>query len=93
MFCVLTEVERARFPRTWGVRRAAVVVTPFCHHVFDHDGEVPERDYVFAGGDSLRDYDLLVEAARGLPARVAVATRTPLPAAPKPTVVTDSPGF
>ncbi|MDP9407558.1 MAG: hypothetical protein M3P95_06770 [Actinomycetota bacterium] len=90
---MLTEVERARFPRTWGVRRAAVVVTPFCHHVFDHDGEVPERDYVFAGGDSLRDYDLLVEAARGLPARVAVATRTPLPAAPKPTVVTDSPGF
>jgi len=44
-----------------------------------------EGDYVFAGGYSNRDYDTLLEAARGLPQRVVIAApRHCLPAATCP---------
>ncbi len=83
VFCVLSEDERRVFPATWGVAPQRVVATPFSHTVWDHDGVVPPRgDYVFAGGDSMRDYDLLLRACRGLDLRVVVGTRLPLPDAP-----------
>ncbi|NSW78205.1 MAG: glycosyltransferase family 4 protein [Chthonomonadetes bacterium] len=44
--------------------------------------EIPERangDYIFAGGDSKRNYDLLLQAVRDLPCKVFIATRKPAP--------------
>nr|WP_277628119.1 glycosyltransferase [Arsenicicoccus dermatophilus] len=40
----------------------------------DFDRPVTSGDYIFAGGNSLRDYDLLAEAVRGTGIRVRVAT-------------------
>jgi glycosyltransferase involved in cell wall biosynthesis len=74
-FCVLTEAERQRFPGLWGVAPERVVATPFSHTMWDDADVVPPRgDYVFAGGNSMRDYDLLMDACRGLDAEVRVAT-------------------
>lgn len=87
VFCVLTEAERRLFPQHWSVPAERVVTTPFSHTVWEQDHLGPEQvedpvpargDYVFAGGDSMRDYDLLIEASRGLGAPVVVATNLPL---------------
>jgi glycosyltransferase involved in cell wall biosynthesis len=70
-YCVLTEWERERFAGTWGVDPDRVFVTPYCHTLG-----------VFAGGNSLRDYEPLVEAATTLDERVTIATKLiegPLP--------------
>lgn len=46
---------------------------PYHATIFDLAVEVHEDGYIFAGGDSHRDYPLLVEAARGLPYRFIIA--------------------
>ncbi|MFT3915497.1 MAG: glycosyltransferase [Anaeromyxobacteraceae bacterium] len=75
-YCVLSSEERRLFPRTWGVDPERVEHTPFYFTASDEELAAPVRTGggVFAGGDSLRDYRPLVEAARGLPARVTLAT-------------------
>jgi glycosyltransferase involved in cell wall biosynthesis len=81
-YCVLSADEARLFPQNWGVPAERVHVTPF-HWVLDERSVevVPEVDGgVFAGGDSLRDYGPLFEAAAGLPAQVTIASRTPRPA-------------
>jgi hypothetical protein len=84
VFCVLSEAERRRFPAAWGVPPERVVVTPFSHTLWGWaEDDVPARgNYVFAGGDSMRDYALLAEACRGLDGRVVVATRKTVADAP-----------
>jgi glycosyltransferase involved in cell wall biosynthesis len=44
---------------------------------FRPDGRAPEPDLVCAAGQLLRDYDCLVEAARGTPFRVEIAAGSP----------------
>jgi hypothetical protein len=84
-YCVLSSEEQRGFPESWGVPPERVHLTPF-HWVLDERlvDDVPDRTGgVFAGGDSLRDYGPLVEAAEGLDARVTIASRTqrgPVPA-------------
>ena len=77
-YCVLSSDEVELFPRTWGVDPARVVFTPFCYTFTDEQLAAPvsEEGGVFTGGDSLRDYGPLVEAARGLDATVTIASRT-----------------
>ncbi len=83
-FCVLSEVERDRFPRLWGVSREHVAVTPFHHSLHEHDGGIPPRgEHVFAGGDSYRDYDALLRAVEGTPDQVVIASHH-RPSAPVP---------
>jgi glycosyltransferase involved in cell wall biosynthesis len=84
-YCVLSRWERDRFANTWGVDPDRVFVTPYCHTLSDEDLAAPtsRRDGVFAGGNSLRDYGPLVEAARQLDEQVVLATKLleePLPA-------------
>jgi glycosyltransferase involved in cell wall biosynthesis len=55
-----------------------VHVVPFCATAPD-DGPAPRTAGVFAGGDSLRDYRPLLEAAGSIHAPVRVATRLPVP--------------
>lgn len=69
VYCVLSTEGLQMFPRTWDVDPARVAFVPW--HVsasadeiwapVSHDGPV------FAGGDSMRDYGPMVEAARRLP--------------------------
>jgi hypothetical protein len=75
-FCVLSRAEQERFPRTWGIDPARVVFTPFTVTLDDTQVAAPADlgDTVFAGGNSLRDYGPLLQAAAGIPAPIVLAT-------------------
>jgi hypothetical protein len=75
-FCVLSRAELDRFPRTWGVDPERVAYTPFTVTLEDEQLAEPPLpgDAVFAGGNSLRDYGPLLDAAPGIPAPVVLAT-------------------
>jgi glycosyltransferase involved in cell wall biosynthesis len=75
-YCVLSTAELERFPHTWGVQQDRVSVSHWPYVLRGKELEPrPTEDFVFSGGDSLRDYGPLIEAARGLPTEVAIATR------------------
>jgi hypothetical protein len=75
-FCVLSRAEVERFPRTWGVDPEHVAYTPFTVTLEDEQLAAPPLagDAVFAGGNSLRDYGPLLDAAPGIPSPVVLAT-------------------
>jgi hypothetical protein len=77
VYCVLSSDERRLFPVTWRVDPGRVVFTPFYYTVSDEDlaATTSEDGGVFAGGDSLRDYEPLLRASRSLQVPVTVATR------------------
>ncbi len=88
-YIVQSTEELEIFPRIWGVSPKKV---RFCPFFFELDSEeitnasnFAHQQYVFAGGNSHRDYEPLVEAARQLPdLRFVIAThlldgRTDLP--------------
>ena len=68
-YCVYTTAELEAFPRQWGVNPAKMAFTPYYYHLSDEELDQPPvaGDEVFSGGDSLRDYETLMEAAAGLP--------------------------
>lgn len=57
-FCVLSRAELERFPHTWGVDPDRVHLTPWYYGLTDEQLAAPvaKEGYVFAGGDSMRDY-------------------------------------
>lgn len=71
-YAVLSTEENETFARTWGVDADRVVFTPFPSTI-EPTTPTTRGDYLFAGGNSLRDYALLQEALRGtdVPCRVA----------------------
>ena len=84
-YCVLSRDEHARFARTWRLDPRRVEVTPYHFTMTRAElalGAVDDGS-VFAGGDSMRDYAPLVEAARHVSAPVVIASRqrmrAPLP--------------
>ena len=57
-----------------------ILVLKFHHTLTGFDFPQPTRgDYIFAGGDSQRDYATLVKAVTGLDCAVVIATRRPPP--------------
>jgi len=78
VYCVLSSEELETFPRMWPVDPARVVFTPFCYTFTDQELAAPTSTDggVFAGGDSLRDYRPLLEAAAALPTHVTIASAT-----------------
>jgi|SRR3954468_4904300 len=87
-YCVLSSSERRTFPDVWGVDRGRVVFTPFYWTLpWDDPSPEPGGHGVFAGGDSLRDYDTLVSAAARLDVPVTIASRQ-RPTVPVPRNVT-----
>ncbi len=89
-FCVLTRVEAERFGATWALRRSRVRFTPWpvTRPPAEAIGGPAENGRVFAGGNSLREYGPLIEAAREIGAGVDIATSSPAsPAGDHPTNV------
>ncbi len=78
-YTVPTRAEVDLFASNWGVDPTKVVWTPWPFVLSERDlGEPTSRTGgVFAGGDSLRDYEPVIAAARGLDAPVTIATRRP----------------
>lgn len=69
-YLVLSEAEAQLLPRTWPIDGRKTRVCRFYFSPEEHGitTVAPTRgDYVFAGGDSFRDYTPLLEAARRLP--------------------------
>ncbi len=75
--CVRSTAELELFPRTWGVSPAQVTLTRYAHRLGEAElaGPVASGQGIFAGGNSLRDYETLLEAVAGLDARVTIASR------------------
>jgi glycosyltransferase involved in cell wall biosynthesis len=82
-YCVLSSAEREMFPETWRVDPGRVFLTHWYVWLSEQEEatEVSERGAVFSGGDSLRDYRPLIEAAGEIDAPVRIATRTEPPVA------------
>lgn len=74
-YCVLSTDEVRLFPQTWNVSPERVAYTPWCYTLPPEELQRPTSDDggVFAGGDSMRDYGVLLEAAHGLQQRVTIA--------------------
>ncbi len=85
VYGVLSQDEQRAFAGRWRVDGERVRFIPFYATLSrDLTGSATNEGYVFAGGNSYRDYDLLVEAADGLDVPVRVASSwqpsRPLPA-------------
>lgn len=75
-YTVKATEELELLPEIWGMDRARVVLTPYGHTLSEEElAATPSHDGgVFAGGNALRDYDTLLNAARELQAPVTIAT-------------------
>jgi hypothetical protein len=72
---VISTTERDAFEARWGIPSERVYFTPYFATVPESlHSLATDRGYVFAGGNTLRDYELLAEAARGLEAEVKIAS-------------------
>ena len=73
-YAVLSSQEVETFPRIWGIDPQRVVFQPFPNTLHGYR-DMPTRDdgYLFAGGNSVRDYGLLEAAVEGtdIPTRIA----------------------
>jgi len=58
-----------------GGRDEKFVFVPYHNSFYGIEHRVFDGGYIFAGGDSNRDYGLLIEAVRHLPIRVVIASR------------------
>ncbi|MFQ3633007.1 glycosyltransferase [Roseiflexus sp.] len=68
-YALLSEDETRLFPLIWGIDPAKVCFVPYMYSLTKEEmqGYVEPGAYVFAGGNSFRDYEPLVEAARMMP--------------------------
>ena len=73
-YAVLSSKEVETFPQIWGIDPQRVVFQPFPNTLHGYR-DMPTRDdgYLFAGGNSVRDYGLLEAAVEGtdIPTRIA----------------------
>ena len=73
-FVIFSEVDRAAYTRAFGIPADKMYAVPYCTTLSSFASAVSDGGYVFAGGDSLRDYRQLLDAIDGLPYRVIIAT-------------------
>lgn len=79
-YAVLSTEEAATFASRWSVDPNRVHFIPFFYSLAEYtDAPITQGGYIFSGGDSLRDYQLLLEATAGfeVPVRVASHWRAP----------------
>jgi hypothetical protein len=80
-FVVWAEATAERYHRVLGIPRAKMTAVPFHHTLHGQCNlAVTDGDYVFSGGNSMRDYTTFLEAVRGLPIPVRIATHWQPPA-------------
>jgi hypothetical protein len=87
-YCVLARDEKQLLSDLWSLPTQRMALTPYQYNLTEDElvGAVSDEGGVFAGGDSMRDYGPLVEAARHVDAPFVLATdrfsrrRSPLPA-------------
>ena len=78
VYCALAQDEKATFSERFDVPHERIVATYYPYTLFV-DWTTSDGGYVFAGGDSRRDYSTVLEAARQMPdRRFVIATRLSL---------------
>lgn len=79
LYCVVSSYEKEAFPTTWGIDPERVVYTPFYYTLSEEElaAGTSEGGGIFAGGNPMRDYGTLIDAARGLEVPVTIATSRP----------------
>jgi hypothetical protein len=77
VYCVLSDEERCSFASRWRVDPDRVALTLYhpSGSVEAWAARASDRGYLFAGGDPLRDYDLLLAATDGLDVPLRIASR------------------
>jgi Glycosyl transferases group 1 len=73
-YAVLSTKEVETFPKVWGVDPSRVVFQPFPNTLHEYRGmETRDDGYIFAGGNSVRNFGLLESALVGtnIPTRIA----------------------
>jgi hypothetical protein len=79
-YAVLSSEERELFSQAWKIDPDRIHVTPYWAPAASPDwGDDVIDTTVFAGGDSLRDYRSLLEAAPMIDGEVFIATHLPMP--------------
>lgn len=77
-YAVLSTYDQQRFPETWGIDPKRVHFTPYWATAWSAT-PLDGGPAVFAGGDSLRDYRALTQAAAAIQGEVFIATRLAMP--------------
>src|SRR3954451_13628226 len=78
-YVVFSQEERQLFAESFGIPFDRIACVRFAHSLWSRaDGPTSDGGYVFAGGDSLRDYDTLIEAVRGVDVPVRMPTNCAL---------------
>jgi glycosyltransferase involved in cell wall biosynthesis len=72
-FVVWASHETEDFARAFGLPKWQLEYVPFHHTLHDYDYEIRDEGYLFAGGNSDRDYRTLIEAVRPLEVPVWLA--------------------
>jgi glycosyltransferase involved in cell wall biosynthesis len=73
-FVVWASHEVEDYSRAFGLPAEKLEYVPFHTTLHDYEYEVRDEGYLFAGGNYDRDYPLLIEAVRDLPAPTWIAT-------------------
>jgi glycosyltransferase involved in cell wall biosynthesis len=76
-FVVWASHEVDDYARAYGLSREKLIYVPFHTTVHDYEFEVSDGGYLFAGGNSGRDYRPLIEAVRPLDLPVWIASTRP----------------
>lgn len=85
-FFVLSSDEVESYHEVLGIERHKLRFTPYKYNSQDYlEGmETAEGDFLYSGGDSIRDYPTLFEAVRPLPIKVRILTHQTFPAGSVP---------
>ena len=83
-FFVLSSDEVESYHEVLGIDRHKLQYTPYKYNSRDYlEGmETADGDFIYSGGDSIRDYGTLFEAVRPLPVEVRILTHQTFPPAP-----------
>ncbi len=74
-FVVWSNEEKEKYPEEFDLPKGKFIFIPYHHTLSGYKFNVEERDYIFAGGDSSRDYYTLIEAVRDLGVNTVIALR------------------
>lgn len=75
VFVFWTKEEVESYHREFGIPKNKIRVYPHPHTMTGYQIEARDEGYIFAGGDSSRDYATLIEAVRYIPIKVKIALR------------------
>lgn len=73
-YVVFSRSDVESYAQAFPVPRSKLVAIPYCTTLEGYAFAEQDEGFIFAGGDSLRDYRQLAEAVRDLPYRVVIAT-------------------